>query len=132
MPESIDKIQVGKIMNAVESITKATDKITTILYDKDGLVVRTARIEDAALQTAAELKRAAEEDRVFREHTTEMLDKIAASVEAHHNDKTMHTFLGIVGKRDVLTLILVVFLLVHSLIPPDINVFELVKKLVGL
>jgi hypothetical protein len=125
---AIDAVTIGRIAQAVDNITSATDKITSAIYDRDGLAERTLKIEQAALR----LKEEAEAVKEFRAHTTAVLDSIKDSVNSHHCDKSLHSFGGLVLHKNVLTVILVIFLILHSLIPPDLSLFDLIRKLAGL
>jgi len=124
----IDEIAVGRVFQAVDQITEATAKITSAISDRGGLMERAALLEE----TAKQLREEADAVKAFRQHTSDILDRIEKSVEAHHTDKGLHTFIGLVGKKDILTLILVIFLVLHSLIPPNVSAWELIRKVAGL
>ena len=130
----IDDVTVGRIVQSVEEITEAKDRILSAIYDRDGLAERTLKIEQAAIRT----KEVADTMLGFQTHTTEVIDKIEESteaikdsVEAHHKDKSLHTFWGLFLKKEIIIVILLAFIILHELIPPGINLWELLRKLIG-
>jgi hypothetical protein len=128
----MDELMTGRIIQAVDQITEATKKITDAVYDPDGLIVRTARLEDAAQQIKEKADKVDAATDAFRVHTTAVLDEIKTLVTSHHTDKDLHSFKGIVFHRDILGGLLLVFIIVHSLIPSGVSLWEILKKLAGL
>ena len=126
--DEISAIQVGKIIQAVETIEDATAKITAVIYDQGGLVERTIKMEQAAERLQKEADAVAE----FRVHTSATLDRIETAVASHHSDTNLHSFVGLVLKRNILGGILLAFIIVHSLIPSGVSLWEILKKLAGL
>jgi len=124
----IDEVAIGRIFQAVDTIENATQKITAALYERDGLVERTLKIEEAAKR----LKEEADAVKDFRTHTTEVLDRIEKSVETHHADKELHTVKGLCLKLPIIGGLFLFVAFVHTIIPPTLNLWDLVSKLLGL
>jgi hypothetical protein len=59
------------------------------------------------------------------------IETIGDSVTKHHDDKELHTYRLFI-KKDVLAWTLITLLVLHSFIPANTDVFELIKKIFGL
>lgn len=59
------------------------------------------------------------------------IEEIKDSVKAHHDDKELHSLKGLVLKRDVFAWVVLGVLIIHALIPKELDVWELVRKMLG-
>ena len=126
--DEISAIQVGKIIQAVETIEEATAKITSVIYDQGGLVERTIKIEQAAIAVQTEMDAVGE----FRANTTSTLERIEKLIEGHHADKELHSFKGLILKLPILGGMFLFVAFVHTIIPPTLNLWELIEKFLGI
>lgn len=113
---------------------------------RDGLIERTVRIEDATTQLkeasiqsvedrkqiAVDIKNASKESKDFRVVITKELGEIKSLIVVHNVNKDLHSFEGLVFKKHILTIILLAFVFLHSLIPDSINLWDILKKIIGI
>jgi hypothetical protein len=112
----------------------AIDKLNNAIYGngRDGLIERTVRIEDGLTNLKESTEKATVESKEFRIVITKELDEIKGLIVTHNTDKSIHTFLGLTLKKDILIGSLLVFLVIHSLIPPNFSIWKVVEKIVSL
>jgi hypothetical protein len=126
--EVISALQIGKIVAAVETIETATTRITAVIYDPHGLIERAAKLEEAAVHMKQETLATAE----FREQTLTTLNRIEMLIQGHHADKDLHNFKGLVLKLPVISGMFLFVAFIHTIIPPTLNLWQLVEKILGL
>lgn len=136
----------------LDVIADTNKKLVDVVYGNghDGLLQRTVRIEETAHQlvegqarNAAERKEEAalakeaadesmNESKEFRITISKAVDEIKALVIDHHKDTKLHTPEGLLLRKNVLLYIMLAFLVIHTLLPHDINVWNLITKFFGL
>lgn len=119
---------------AYEAEQTTLEKLSNAIYGngRDGLIERTVRIEDGLVHLEEETRKATLELKDFRVVITKELGEIKSLIIIHNIDKDLHTFQGLVFKKTVLIIILLAFIFLHSLIPSNINLWEIVKKIAGI
>jgi hypothetical protein len=125
---------LGKLNGTVESLNQSIIKIDKSLFGngQPGAMERITRIEE----NIEDLAKTTQES---REYTSQAIDKLTLQiselkdiVKKHHEDKSLHTFLGLTLRKEIVIWSLVGFTALHSLVSllPDISVF--IKLLLGL
>lgn len=129
--------EIGKIQGSLDALAGAVEKTNKILMGngQPGLYERTLQIENSIVDLEEAHKELAERHKEVLdgiECLAKSIGELKDSVELHHADKAQHTALGMVQKKEVVLLIVVGFILLHSIIPPDISLWSIVSKLLGL
>ncbi len=58
-------------------------------------------------------------------------DSVKESIILHHADKELHTFRGLLLKRDVLVWVIVGFVVIHSILPREFDLWQIIKNIFG-
>lgn len=125
MEHSDTKQLIGKIEGRLDSIEASLSEVRRMLVGNGqaGLLERQARTEENLDEAAKNIKSVSE--------YYKGMGKGLKESELHAKDKEKHTVRGLFLKRDVLLAVLVVFMLLHSVIPTEITIWSLVSRWLG-
>lgn len=120
---------IGKLEGVIEGLGKEVATLNKMLMGngQPGIVERTARIEET-LENVCEML--GHSKQILFE-TNKALSSLTDLVKEHHANDEVHSpkmFL----KKEHLAAAVLMFVLLHSILPPDLNVFDLIRKFVGL
>lgn len=117
----IDVQQFGELRAQVGAMHETMSRMESKLFGNgtEGLLAATTRIDER-------LDRLEETVDKLAKSVSELKDTVAAHVKDN-----CHTPQGLLLKKDVLFAIIGIFLVIHSLIPADVNIWEFIRKLFG-
>jgi hypothetical protein len=126
---------------SVEEIKKSVDRMDRFLLGNggSGILDRTTRIEENVRRMEKKL-----EDEILRacqgsSNNTILLKGLGDSLNImkesfldHIRDDDLHSVQGLLLHKNVISTLIVFIIVVHILLPPELNVFSLILKFLGL
>lgn len=135
---------MGRLEGILEGVQKSIQDFQKLFYGngQPGALQRLTIAETDIETLACDLKEDREEDAKFRAEMRESAKRMEKSVsdladiiKAHIEDKEKHTVKGLFLKKDIIWQIgsgfVLGFLFLHTLLPSQINLGDLILKLVG-
>ena len=137
----VDELSFGKLLGRVEAQGEKLTELTKAVYGngRSGLVETTGRIEGRL--GLVEERLGALDGRINSVDTKldgldTKLDTITSLLEKHINDPNLHTLKGLIWHRKIITDIVIAFilfsLLLHTIIPSDLVVWDIIKNWLGI
>lgn len=125
-PRSQHDKDIGELKGKVESIESKINDIYRFLLGNGnaGIIERTAKLEE----NCQDLENIVEHQSKQIGDLKDSIIHIKEIISLHVNNNS-HSFWGLVLRRDVLSVIIIFFLILNSLIPNDLNIWELIQKL---
>lgn len=118
-----------KLEGLLEGLSKDIQALNKHLLGngQPGVLERTTRMEENLEEVVGAMKSCKEN----LEKIAEQVSATSKALETHINDNDKHSW-RILLRRDVLAIIIVGALTLHSLIPADLSIFNLIKGIFGL
>lgn len=128
----VEDRDLGKLEQNVATLTKSVEKLAAMIYDpENGLFAQTIKLQGAVDKLQDEVCDLTKHNKETCSTVKEAVSNVAASIAQHIADQKVHSAKGLLLRRDVATVVILAFLVMHSLVPQDFSVFDAVRKVFG-
>jgi len=133
----IDEKEAGILIQKVDMLEEKAEKAEEIFFN-NGLIERVARIEENIIFIL-------ENSRLNTSINNTILDKIETldntflnkvetldnTFKCHILNKELHSFKGLILNRNTIVWVVLGMTFIHSILPKELDLWELIKKLLG-
>lgn len=134
--ERVGKIEVN-VQNVLDQSRSNNAAIEKVLEQADELATKAVQeasrlVEKTETKSLALIRQVTNDNTKIINDIKVAIEEIKDSVTKHQGDKDLHTFRGLFFKRDILVWVVVGFLFLHSLLPQDVDIWEIIRSILGL
>lgn len=127
----------GSVEPRINDLANWKDRVDKTLFGngREGIQERVARIEENLTGIKEDVQGVKEDVNELKEMISSLskdFSEFKGDVKTHICNSDLHTVRGLLLKKDILVYFFLAVMIINLIIPADLTLYELVKKLLGL